>query len=64
MLDFAAKLTSSSHLINDTDRNNLRKAKFTENHILEIIEVCAFFNMTNRIIGTNMIPNKEYYFSQ
>ena len=65
MLDFAAKLTSSSHLINDSDRNNLRKAKFTENHILEIIEVCAFFNMTNRIAsGTNMIPNKEYYFSQ
>ena len=65
MLDFVSKLTKSSYLIDDTDRNNLRKVKFSENHILEIIEVCAFFNMTNRIAsGTNMIPNKEYYFSQ
>ena len=41
----------------------LRKEKFSENHILEIIEVCSFFNMTNRIAsGTNMRPNKEYYF--
>ena len=62
MLDFVDKLTRSSYLIDDTDRNNLRKVKFSENHILEIIEVCAFFNMTNRIAsGTNMIPNKEYY---
>ena len=65
MLDFVDKLTRSSYLIDETDRNNLRKVKFSENHILEIIEVCAFFNMTNRIAsGTNMIPNKEYYFSQ
>ena len=65
MLDFVAKLTSSSHLINETDRSGLRKVKFTENQILEIIEVCSFFNMTNRIAsGTDMRPNKEYYFSQ
>ena len=65
MLDFVAKLTSSSHLINETDRDGLRKVKFTENQILEIIEVCSFFNMTNRIAsGTDMRPNKEYYFSQ
>ena len=65
MLDFVSKLTKSSHLIDDNDRNILRKAKFTENHILEIIEVCSFFNMTNRIAsGTNMVPNKEYYFTQ
>ena len=65
MLDFANKLTISSHLIDETDRNKLRKAKFTEHHVLEIIEVCAFFNMTNRIAsGTNMQPNKEYYFTQ
>ena len=65
MLDFANKLTISSHLIDETDRNKLRKANFTEYHILEIIEVCAFFNMTNRLAsGTNMQPNKEYYFTQ
>ena len=65
MLDFANKLTISSHLIDETDRNKLRKANFNEFQILEIIEVCAFFNMTNRIAsGTNMQPNKEYYFTQ
>ena len=65
MLDFASKLTISSHLIDDDDRNKLRKANFSEHHILEIIEVCAFFNMTNRLAsGTNMQPNKEYYFTQ
>ena len=65
MLDFVYKLTISSHLIDESDRNKLRKEKFTEYAILEIIEVCAFFNMTNRIAsGTNMQPNKEYYFTQ
>ncbi len=62
MLDFAYKLTSYSHLIDEDDRNLLRKANFSENHILEIIDVTAFFNMTNRIAsGTNMKPNPDYY---
>ncbi len=62
MLDFAVKLTQASHKINEDDRNKLRKIKFSEFQILEIIEVAAFFNMTNRIAsGTNMLPNKEYY---
>ena len=62
MLDFVYKLTTASHKINDNDRNKLRKVKFSEFHILEIIEVASFFNMTNRIAsGTNMQPNMEYY---
>ena len=62
MLDFVNKLTLNLHKITEDDRNQLRKAKFSEYHILEIIEVTAFFNMTNRIAsGTNMVPNKEYY---
>ena len=49
--------------LNEDDRNKLRKMKFNEFQILEIIEVAAFFNMTNRIAsGTNMVPNAEYYF--
>ena len=65
MLDFASKLTLSSHLIDESDRNILRKFKFSENHILEIIEVCSFFNMTNRIASaTNIQPNYEYYLTQ
>ena len=63
MLDFVSKLTQNSHNINEVDRDKLRKIKFNEFQILEIIEVTAFFNMTNRIAsGTNMSPNAEYYF--
>ena len=63
MLDFVSKLTQNSHKITEGDRDKLRKIKFNEFQILEIIEVAAFFNMTNRIAsGTNMVPNAEYYF--
>ena len=63
MLCFVNKLTISSDSITNTDRNKLRKLKFSEEHILEIIEVCSFFNMTNRIAsGSGLLPNKEYYF--
>tara|TARA_E500000178_G_C16946159_1_gene718943 strand:+ start:304 stop:864 length:561 start_codon:yes stop_codon:yes gene_type:complete len=62
MLNFVNKLTLNSHNINDDDRNKLRKIKFNEYQILEIIEIASFFNMTNRVAsGTGMIPNKEYY---
>ena len=63
MLNFVSKLTQNSHKINEEDRNKLRKIRFNDYQILEIIEITAFFNMTNRIAsGTNMVPNKEYYF--
>ncbi len=62
MLDFSSKLTRNSYLIDDNDRNLLRRKKYSEKHILEIIEITSFFNMTNRIAsGTNMVPNKEYF---
>ncbi len=65
MLDFVSKLTNFSYLIDEEDRNRLRGVNFSEDHILEIIEVCSFFNMTNRIAsGTDMKPNKEYYLIQ
>ena len=62
MLDFTAKLTEEPSKVDHLDRNILRKAKFSEEEILEIIEVASFFNMSNRIaIGTDMRPNKEYH---
>ena len=62
MLDFSTKLTLHSSLIDESDRNMLRKKKYSEQQILEIIEVVSFFNMTNRIAsGTNMVPNEEYH---
>jgi uncharacterized peroxidase-related enzyme len=62
MLDFTAKLTEEPSKVDHLDRNILRKAKFSDEEILEIIEVASFFNMSNRIaIGTDMRPNTEYH---
>ena len=62
MLDFSAKLTEAPSNVTKLDRDLLRKENFSEEEILEIIEVASFFNMTNRIaIGTDMRPNAEYH---
>ena len=62
MLDFSAKLTEAPSKVTKLDRDLLRKEEFSEEEILEIIEVASFFNMTNRIaIGTDMRPNAEYH---
>ena len=62
ILDFAAKLTETPHKMNNEDREVLRKNSFTEEEILEIVEVTSFFNMSNRIAsGTNMQPNETYH---
>jgi uncharacterized peroxidase-related enzyme len=62
MLDFSVKLTDSPSKVVKSDRDILRKANFSEEEILEIVEVASFFNMSNRIaIGTDMRPNSEYH---
>ena len=62
MLNFSAKLTETPDKVEESDRQLLRKNNFTEDEILEIIEVTSFFNMTNRIAsGTDMKPNLEYH---
>ncbi len=62
MLDFAVALTEAPQYIGDDDREALREAGFSEEDIWDIIEVTAFFNMTNRLAaGAEMIPNEEYH---
>lgn len=62
MLDFAVKLTESSHSIEDEDRQALRDHGFSDRDIWDIAAVAAFFNMTNRLASaTAMRPNSEYY---
>lgn len=62
MLDFSVKLTESPHKIENLDREILRKNRFTEEEILEIVEITSFFNMSNRIAsGTDMKPNEQYH---
>ena len=62
MLDFAWKLTLTPHEVGDADRQVLREAGFGDEDIADIVEVAAFYNMTNRYaIGLGIAPNGEYY---
>ena len=62
MLDFAAKLTESSHEIGEADRQKLRDMGFSDPDIWDIAAVAAFFNMTNRMASAlGEMPNLEYH---
>ncbi|MAS14501.1 MAG: alkylhydroperoxidase [Nitratireductor sp.] len=62
MLDFAVKLTESPAKIEETDRETLRAAGFSERDIWDIAAVASFFNMTNRMAAAvDMHPNEEYH---
>jgi uncharacterized peroxidase-related enzyme len=62
MLDFAVKLTAEPWSIEDTDREAMRRAGFTERDIWDIAAVAAFFNMSNRVASaTDMRPNSVYH---
>ena len=62
MLDFTALLTSASYTVEEHDRQKLRDVGFSDRDIWDIINVAAFFNMTNRVAsGTAMVPNDEYH---
>ncbi len=62
MLEFVEKITRDSHLISESDREELRKAGFNDRDIWDITAVAGFFNMTNRVASaTAMMPNPEYH---
>jgi uncharacterized peroxidase-related enzyme len=62
MLDFAVKLTAEPWLIEEPDREALRRAGFTNRDIWDIAAVAGFFNMSNRIaFATDMRPNTMYH---
>ena len=62
MLDFAVKLTAEPWLIEDEDRDSLRRAGFSDRDIWDIAAVAGFFNMTNRVASaTDMRPNSVYH---
>ena len=62
MLDFTALLTSASYTVEVAQRQSLRDVGFSDRDIWDIINVAAFFNMTNRVAsGTAMVPNDEYH---
>lgn len=62
MLDFAAKLTETPAKAQESDRQALRDAGFSDRDIWDIISATGFYNMTNRMsTGVSMMPNLEYH---
>jgi uncharacterized peroxidase-related enzyme len=62
MLDFAVKLTAEPWLVEEADRERVRRAGFSDRDIWDIAAVAGFFNMTNRVASaTDMRPNSVYH---
>jgi uncharacterized peroxidase-related enzyme len=62
MLDFATKVTEESHKIEESDRQELRDAGFSDRDIWDIASVVGFFNMSNRVSSAvDKQPNIEYH---
>lgn len=62
MLEFAWKLTTTPHLVEDADREGLADAGLSPEDIFDLAETAAFFNLSNRMASaTDMMPNREYH---
>jgi uncharacterized peroxidase-related enzyme len=62
MLDFAVKLTEASDRCTDEDIEALRDAGWNDEEIMDIAQVAAMFNFTNRLAsGLGWVPNSEYF---
>ena len=62
MLDFAVKLTEASDRCSDEDVDALREAGWNDEEIMDIAQVAAMFNFTNRLAsGLGWVPNPEYF---
>lgn len=61
MLEFAEKVTEQPSKMEESDRQGLRDAGFSDRDIFDIASTAAFFNMTNRVASAiDMRPNPEY----
>jgi uncharacterized peroxidase-related enzyme len=61
MLDFAVKLTEQSSRCTEEDIEALREASWTDEDVMDIAEVAAMFNFTNRLAsGLGWLPNDEF----
>ncbi len=62
MLDFAWKMTTTPWLIDDADREGLRKLGLSNEDLFDLGETVAFYNLSNRMASaTDMMPNREYH---
>ena len=62
MLDFAVKITAEPWAIEESDRQTVREAGFSDRDLWDIAAVAGFFNMSNRVASaTDMRPNSIYH---
>ncbi|MCM0607552.1 MAG: peroxidase-related enzyme [Ideonella sp. WA131b] len=62
MLDFAMKVTTASHAIDEADFSALRAHGFDDEDAWDIGAIAAFFGLSNRMANlTAMRPNDEFY---
>ena len=62
MLDFAMKVCTASHEVNDADFAALHVQGFSDDDIWDIGAITAFFGMSNRLANfSGMLPNPEFY---
>ena len=60
-LDYALKLTRSPDAMAEDDVQRLRDAGWTDEDVMDIAEVAAMFNFTNRLAsGLGWVPNDEF----
>ena len=62
MLDFALKVSKSSHEISNADIENMIELGFSNDDIWDIGAISALFALSNRMANlTSMRPNDEFY---
>ena len=62
MLDFALKVSKSSHEINNADIDDMRELGFSNDDIWDVGAISALFALSNRMANlTSMRPNDEFY---
>jgi uncharacterized peroxidase-related enzyme len=62
MLDFAMKVCTASHEMNDDDFAALAQHGLDDEDAWDIAAITAFFGMSNRVANTmHIMPNSEFY---
>jgi len=62
MLDFAVKVATRSHDVNDADFATLRAQGLTEDEIWDVGAIAALFALSNRMANLMALrPNEEFY---
>jgi uncharacterized peroxidase-related enzyme len=62
MLDFAMKVCTASHAVDEADFETLRGHGFDDEDIWDIGAITAFFGLSNRMANlTGMRPNDEFF---